>query len=825
MNIFYNLQKNIYKNQIIYCGVNQSMAGNKPEKIDINSELKELSSDINGLTESDAESRIKKYGYNEIVAKKESHIKKFFSKFWGPIPFMLIAVILISIFLHKFIDAYIVVGLLLFTAVAGFLEEFKADNTLELLEKKLSVNVNVERDKQWKIMPSKFIVPGDIIRIRMGDIVPADCITIEGNYLSVDQSMLTGESLPVDKNKGDPIYSSSIVKEGEATALVLKTGKNTSFGKTADLVRIAKGKIHIETDVLNLIKYLIYIDIALIILVFIVSILSHISIVSIIPFSLLILLASVPVGLPAAFTVAMAYGTEKLSSKNILVTKLEAIEEASTINVVCLDKTGTITGNELSISDPFNYDNFSKEDVLFYGSIASRKEDNDEIDNAIINGFKIYNKTKYDYKLLKFVPFNPDTKTSGADAVVNNKNISVIKGFPAVIIDKCNLNDSDKELIDNKIKEFSVKGFRTIAVAVKDDKWSFAGIIPLNDKPRPDSKKLITDLKSLGIQVKMLTGDNIDTAKEIAREVGIGDNILDVKSLSNLDEKSSSELIISHDGFAGVFPKNKYEIVKTLQRSGYHVGMTGDGVNDAPALKQAEVGIAVSNATDVAKSAATIVLTSPGIEPIVNAVIESRSIFERMITYTLNKVTRIFQIAFFLAVAFMIIKFLPIRSIQLILMIFINDIGSITLATDMEGYVRKPDVWGTKTILYASMIFGIMVIFEVSILGYLGLSYFHLNRGKFETFMFTAFLFSIEALLLSIRARGRFFKSRPSMPVAMQIIFAIIITFIIAYYGILMAPLNIYYFIIIGIFSIAFLFITDYIKNFIYRKSDKFSML
>ena len=802
------------------------------KSVEINKEVefRKLSSNKNGLSEKEAEERLKTYGYNEITSKKVNPIKKLLLKFWGPIPLMLFIVIIMSAFLGRYTDAYIVIGLLLFNGAASFFEEFKADNTLELLKNKLSVNVNVQRDNEWKKLPSKLLVPGDIIRVRMGDIIPADCLIIEGDYLSVDQSMLTGESLPVDKNKGSTLFSSSTVREGEATALVLKTGKNTSFGKTADLVRIAGGKMHLENDILRLLKYLIYIDLLLIVSVFITSYLSHINLLTIVPFSLLILLASVPVGLPAAFTVAMAYGTERLSSKNILVTKLEAIEEASTMNVVCLDKTGTITSNQLSVSEPFGYGKFSMEDVLFYGAIASKREDNDEIDNAIIEGLKKYDtkNLELDYKLIKFIPFSPSTKISQADILLNGKKMSAIKGFPEIVIKKCGLDASETKKINAKIKEMSLKGYRTIAVAARlSDKkaWDFVGIVPLNDKPREDSKKLIEELKGLGIKTKMLTGDNIDTAKEIANEVGIGDKILDVKTLEGLDEKTLSKLIIEHDGFAGVFPKDKYTIVKTLQDAGYHVGMTGDGVNDAPALKQAEVGIAVSNATDVAKSAATIVLTSPGIEPIVNAVKESRSIFERMISYTLNKVTRIFQIAFFLSIAFIILRFLPIKAVQLILMIFLNDIGSIALSTDKESYSKKPDSWDIKAIFYASILFGIMVIFEVSILAYFGLFYFHLNHASFETFLFVAFMFSIEALLLSIRSRKRFFHSRPSIPVLLQIILAITITAIIAYFGVLMSSINPYYILFIGVVAVLFLVITDYIKVFAYKKDKEFSLL
>lgn len=793
------------------------------EGLSIEEALKQLNSGKDGLSEDEAKKRLEQYGLNEIQTKKQNVLIKFLSKFIGTIPLMLYIIIAISIVLNKYIDAYIVIGLLIFNGITSFLEEYKADNTLELLKNKLSVLVKVERGGEWKTVQSKFIVPGDIIRIRLGDIAPADCKIIESDYLSVDQSMLTGESLPVDKKTNELVFSSSVVREGEATAVVISTGKNTAFGKTAELVKIAKTRTHLEASIFRILEYLLVLDVALIAAIFIGSYFFGIQLLLVVPFSLLILLTSVPVALPAAFTVAMAYGTERLSSKNILVTKLEAIEEASTMTVICLDKTGTITKNQLSISDPIQYGKFSNVDVFRYAALASRVEDNDQIDLAIIHGAQERKIDLKGYTVKTFRPFDPSTKTSSAVVSFNGNEITVLKGFPESVMETCKLSSNDKNKINSSIDEMASKGYRTIAVAYKDgSKWNFVGVIPMNDKPREDSKKLIDELRSLDLNVKMLTGDNENTAKAIAKEVDIGDNILDVSALNGKSEKEIAEIITRADGFAGVYPKDKYTIVKALQDNGFHVGMTGDGVNDAPALKQAEVGIAVSNATDVAKSAADIVLTSEGIEPIVNAIKESRSIFERMITYTLKKVSRVLQTSIFLSIFFLILRFLPMRSIQLILALFLSDIGSISLSTDNELYSNHPDTWNIKVVFLVSLMFGIVAITQVSVLAYFGLNFMKLPSAQFQTFIFLIFIASMELMTLSMRERRSFWSSMPSALVLSQIIVSIAVAVILSYYGILMTAISLYAILLVMIVSILFLLLMDRIKLLAFRRVSEF---
>lgn len=784
--------------------------------------------DPSGLSSSEASARIAKYGLNQIAKKKQRPVFRFLKRFVGPIPFMLLAIIVISFLLGREIDGYIVIGLLVFNSIVGFIEEYKADNTLELLEKKLEVMVNVKRDGEWRKIQAKMLVPGDLIRLRLGSIVPADAIIIEADSLSVDQSMLTGESLPVDKKKGETLFSSSVVRSGEATAFVTETGSRTSFGKTAELVKVAKSRTHLEHDILEIIKYLIVVDVVLIAVVLFYSYFSGINIFSVVPFSLLVLLASVPVALPAAFTVSMAYGTERLSSKGILVTRLDAIEEASTMNVICLDKTGTITKNKLSVVDVFPSRNFSKEDVALYGSAASRLEDEDQIDIAVLEYFKRYRPGKSPFSIIDFTPFDPATKLSKAAIKIGGNVIYSMKGFPEKIIQECELTKKDISTLHKKIDDFSKKGYRTIAVAFKkkkEERWRFVGLIALNDRPRDDSSRLIKELKNLGLKVKMLTGDNATIAKEIAKEIGMGDNILDVQSIHGKDRKQIAKMIMESDGLAGIYPKDKYMIVKALQDSGFHVGMTGDGVNDAPALKQAEVGIAVSSATDVAKSAASIILTSAGVEPIVKAITESRSIFERMITYTINKISRIFQIAFFLSVAFLILRFLPIRPLQLILMIFLYDIGSIALATDHESYSSRPDTWYIKAIMSASLLFGSFTVAETSILSVIAVLYLHLSQVQFQTFLFIVFAVSTELTLMSIRARKSMFASAPSRALSMQLVLSIAIAVAIALLGVLMVRISVLDISIVFLFVFLMTLLLDKVKQAAYSRLAEFRFL
>ncbi len=508
--------------------------GGKIEEIPIDQLFKDLESSKDGLNEYEAKKRISKYGFNEITEKKENPVLKFLKKFWAPVPWMLEFTIVLTYVLGKYLDMYIILFLLVFNSIVSFVQESKAQDAIELLKHKVSVNARVLRDGEWKMIPARFLVPGDIIHVRMGDIDPADVKVIEGEVES-DQSMLTGESLPVRIKEGGVLYSSSIIKRGEATGIVTSTGSNTLFGKTTQLVQTAGAKSHLESLIMNIVKYLVVMDVALIAALILYSLFTHVSMSDVIPFSLVVLIASVPVALPATFTMAMAIGALDLSKKGVLVTRLTAVEDAASMDTLCLDKTGTITKNQLSVDRPIPVEG-SEDDLIRYAMIASDESTQDSIDIAVIKYGKEKNYDTSQMKRIKFTPFDPAIKRTEAVIEENGKKVTIMKGAPQVLLGMCNPDKS--EVIMESIRDLAIRGFRTIAVAkCVDEHKDFIGIIPLYDPPRDDSKKFIAQLKDMGIVPKMVTGDSESIAEEISKEVGIGDRACKISSIKK-DESS-----------------------------------------------------------------------------------------------------------------------------------------------------------------------------------------------------------------------------------------------------------------------------------------------
>ncbi len=780
--------------------------------------LGELGTTSSGLSEEDAALRLSKNGYNEIKEQKESQALKFLKKFYGPIPIMLEIVIAMTYFLKHYADMYIIFALLVFNAITGFFEEYKADNSIELLKKRITVSARVLRSGEWKLKPARELVVGDVIRVRLGDIVPADAVVISESDLRVDQSVLTGESLPSKKVPGATIYSGSTVVEGEALCAVSAIAANTYYGHTIKLVQEAKPQLHLEHMILGLLKYLIIIDVLLAVIMILFGIyVIHSDAGTMVIFALNLLIASVPVALPAAFTVSMALGTEKLTKKSILVTKLDAIEETSSVNVVCFDKTGTITENKLSVASVYPIRKHTPAEVMEAAALASRIEDKDPIDTAVIEYAGKHGIILKNFKVLKFTPFQPKTKMSSAMVSSKGKNIEVAKGALEKILAGSGIKGSDAELLKQKTNEFSVNKFRTIAVSMKTGGRSeVLGVIALSDEPRKDAKSLIEELHLLGVKTKMLTGDNIFIAKEIAKEVGIGDNIID---FNDLNKKGSNfeDMVEKADGFAGIFPEDKYKIVLALQKKGYRVAMTGDGVNDSPALKQAEVGIAVSSATDVAKSVADLVLVKDGIDVIVEAIKESRRIFERMMTYTLVKVGKIVQIVFFLTIMLLVFRVIAIKPFELILLIFTNDIVNISLSTDNADYSHSPDVWNTKRITETSLILGSFLL--LLSLAFVPLShYLLLGILGFQTLIFLMFDVTDQLYLFNVRTKSNMWRSRPSAMTLAASAAGIIFGIVIAYYGIMVYPISAYSIFLLLAVSVVFAVGLDFFKVYLFKK-------
>jgi len=628
--------------------------------------------ELKGLSSEEAKIALGKYGLNILPEETRNPLVTFLRKFWGPVPWVLEIIILLELILGRK-EAWIIMLLLLFNAALSFFQEGKAKNALRLLKSRLNIQARVLRDGVWRLKPAQELVPEDIIRIRMGDIIPADAILLHGDVL-IDQSVITGESLPKEPSAGETIYAGSIVKHGEAFAKVSSTGKNTFFGKTAEIMRSTKTPSHLETTIFSIIKYLVAFDIVLIFSVFVYSIYQGIPLYDIIPFSLLLLVASVPVALPATYALSTALGSIELAKKGVLVTRLSAIEEAAAMNILCVDKTGTITQNSLRISALRSYGDFTDGDLLILASKACEEATQDPLDLAILNKSKKFTSEYSKTARLHFIPFDPKRKCSEAIINFNGKEFHVFKGAPLEMMKMQN----EKHDLSKDIEDLSSDGSRVLAVTFGEKEFKLVGLIALQDPPRESSKGALKEIDDLGVKVMMLTGDGSATARSIARQVGIGSKILCKDDI----QKLSRENIAQANAVAGIFPEDKFNIIHLLQKQGYICGMTGDGVNDAPALKKAEVGIAVSNATDVAKAAASIVLTTPGLPNIVEAIKSSRRIYQRMLTYIMNKIIKTLEISVLLGIGLVITNKFIISQLLIVLLLFTNDFVTMSISTD-----------------------------------------------------------------------------------------------------------------------------------------------
>ena len=766
-----------------------------------------------GLSSGEAKRLLDKYGFNEVRPKGKNPYVQILRRFYGPVQLLLWLVAVLSFVTGRMDDLYIIIVLLVFNAAIGFMEERKADRSVGALKSMLASTTRVLRDGKWETLQARLLVPGDVIRIRLGDVVPADARVTECEVLEADESVISGESMPVDKKPGDLLYQGSMVKRGEATCIVTGTGLSTRYGTTERLVGIASPTSHLEEAIMKLVKYLVAGDGVIVAAMFLYGVyVLHMEPLSLVSFLLVIFVASVPVALSAAFTVSMALGTEKLAKKSVLVTKLEAVEDIATMTILCTDKTGTLTQNIITVKEVIPY-GCTEAEVLRYAAEASREEDSDPIDMALL-GYSSAIHVKIG-RQLSFSPFSPSTKRTEASIAGGGGMYTVSKGATWVIMDLAGAGRAVRKRVESDVAELAARGLRAIAVAVRNGagRWTLAGLVALYDPPRPEVGRLINELRELGISVKMITGDSLTVAKEIAREVGLGKNIVELRRAAG-----DTDMMVKSDGFAAVYPEDKYTIVKALQDRGYVVGMTGDGVNDAPALKEAEVGIAVSNATDVAKSSAALVLTKDGLEVIVDAVKESRRIFERMTTYTLVKVTKVFQIVGFVALAFVLLKAMVITPFLLILLIFTNDIVNITLATDNVSYSVKPDSWNIRSMMYSAGTLGLLLAVETLVFIPIGIGLLGLTITQFQTMVFLMLNITDQFIIFNLRDKRHFWSSRPSMPLIVSSAAGILAGVVLAYLGILMASVGVAAIAAVFVVSVLFLFVNDAVKSVVFRR-------
>ena len=647
-----------------------------------------------GLTQAEAERRLQKVGFNELAEEKTHPVLKFLSYLWGPIPWMIEAAALLSGLARHWEDLGIILVLLIVNAIVGFWEEYQAGNAIAALKEKLALNAKVCRDGDWKTMPARQLVPGDLIRVRLGDIVPADARLLDSEPLEVDQSALTGESLPVTRKPSEVVYSGSIIKQGEANAVVQATGTKTFFGKTAELVKEAHTPSHFQRAVLQIGNYLIILALVLVALILGVTILRGDPLLTTLEFALVLTIAAIPVAMPTVLTVTMAVGARVLAAKQAIVSRLAAIEELAGVDVLCSDKTGTLTQNKLTIGEPFCVEGTKCEELILNAALASRSEDQDAIDQAVLSAVK---GDQLDaYQLTHFQPFDPVHKRTEASVNGPQGTFNVTKGAPQVIM-ALSANAANVQMqVGKAVEEFAGRGFRSLGVARTDGggNWQFQGILPLYDPLRPDSKSTLETAAQMGIKVKMVTGDQLAIGREIASQLGLGTNIVNADLFDKSDLPKHGQLdnaIEWADGFAQVFPEHKFDIVSLLQKHGHIVGMTGDGVNDAPALKKADAGIAVSGATDAARAAADITLLTPGLSVIIDAIKESRRIFQRMNSYAVYRIAETIRVLLFMTFSILVFNFYPVTAVMIILLALLNDGAILSIAYDRVVSADQPE--------------------------------------------------------------------------------------------------------------------------------------
>ena len=759
------------------------------------------------------------------MEKKTNAFLKFLSDFGGPIPWMIEVAVILSGVVRHWMDFGIISFLLLSNAVVGFWEEHQAGNAIEALKARLATNARAKRDGKWTTPKASDLVPGDVIRLCLGDIIPADARLLAGDPVEVDQSALTGESLPVTAKPGGAVFSGSILRQGEIDAMVYATGTNTYFGKTAQLVQEAETVSHFQRAVLKIGDYLIVLAVALVVLILAVALFRGDPVLTTLEFCLVLLVAAIPVAMPTVLSVTMAVGARLLAKKEAIVTRLPAIEELAGVDVLCSDKTGTLTQNKLTLGDPFSVNNIPGDEVILWAALASRAEDKDTIDLAVIGGVKD-GKALKSYQVLHFQPFDPVHKRTEATVKGGDgKQFFVAKGAPQVILQMSTNAGAVKPVVEKAVNEFAGRGFRSLGVARADEegKWQFAGVLPLFDPPREQAKATIASARHMGVEVKMVTGDQIAIARETSKQLGLGTNILDASALGDTKHHESAQMaetIEKADGFAQVFPEHKFHIVDVLQQRGHIVGMTGDGVNDAPALKKADCGIAVSGATDAARAAASIVLLG------FRAVGDRRRHQRESPHISADEQLRHLPHRGDTAGPFLHdprdpgLQFLPGDRRH----------DRDDRVAQRRGYpldrLRQCPVQGqARSLEHAaragiSTVLGVIGVVAAFGLFYLGERVFHLDRLHIQTLMYLKLSVAGHLTIFLTRTRGPFWSIRPARILWIAVLGTQTIATLIAVYGLFMAPLGWKWAGFVWAYALAWFLINDRVKLLAYRIFD-----
>jgi H+-transporting ATPase len=784
-----------------------------------------LGSSPDGLSQAEAQKRLTQYGPNEIEEKKINPFLKFLTYFWGPIPWMIEVAVILSAVAQHWPDFGIILLLLIANAVVGFWEEHQAGNAIAALKAKLAIEARLKRDGKWTTAEACELVPGDVIRVRLGDIVPADARLLAGDPVEVDQSALTGESLPVMRKPGEAVFSGSLIRQGEIDAMVYATGAKTYFGKTAQLVQEAHTVSRFQRAVLKIGDYLIILAVALVVVIITVSLLRGDPILTTLQFALVLTVAAIPVAMPTVLSVTMAVGARLLVKKEAIVTRLAAIEELAGVDVLCSDKTGTLTQNKLILGDPFCVNGFSADHVILLAALASRAEDKDTIDMAVIGGLKNDQVLK-GYQVIHFQPFDPVHKRTEATVKgIDGKEFKVTKGASQVILELSANAGQVKAIVEKAVNEFAARGFRALGVARADQegKWQFIGVLPLFDPPREEAKATIATARQMGVNVKMVTGDQLAIARETALKLGLGSNILDASGFSDTKVYEMAQLaesIEKADGFAQVFPEHKFHIVDVLQQRGHIVGMTGDGVNDAPALKKADCGIAVSGATDAARAAASIVLLTSGLSVIIDAIKESRKIFQRMNSYAIYRIAETLRVLLFMTLAILVFNFYPVTAVMIVMLALLNDGAILSIAYDAVHYKDKPEAWNMRLVLGISTVLGVIGVVAAFGLFYLGERVFRLDSSHIQTLMYLKLSVAGHLTIFLTRTRGPFWSKRPARILLVAVFGTQVVATLIAVYGLFMTPLGWGWALFVWGYALVWFLLNDRLKLLAYRILD-----
>jgi H+-transporting ATPase len=732
-----------------------------------------------GLTSDEARRRLKKFGPNAMPDTALHPLRMALEKFWAPVPWMLEAAIVLELALGNHVEAAIIAGLLAFNAALGLFQESRAEATLAALKSRLALNAAVRRDGAWKTVPAAELVPGDVVKLSLGAVVAAD-VHLTGGEVLLDQSMLTGESVPIEAGIGVQTYAGALVRRGEAIGEVTATGTHTKFGRTAELVRTAHAVSSQQKAVLRVVRNLAMFNGGVIAMLVAYAYFLKMPFAEVIPLVLTAILASIPVALPATFTLAAALGARALAKVGVLPTRLTAVDEAGTTDVLCADKTGTLTQNALTVTSIHAMPGFDEAHILALAALASSDGGQDPVDGAI-RAAAAHNAISDAPKLVKFAPFDPAKKMSEATATDSTGATQrIVKGAFAAVIGLAQSSPAAAAAA----KELEEKGFRVLAVAAGPaTALKLAGLIALSDPPRADSAKLVTELHGLGVRTVMVTGDAPATAAIVAHAVGLDGAVYPPGPIP--DSVQPAQFAV----FAGVLPEDKYKLVKAFQKSGHTVGMCGDGANDAPALRQAQMGIAVSTATDVAKSAAGMVLTEPGLAGIVAAVKEGRITFQRIQTYTLNSIIKKIVTVLFLIVGLIMTGHAILNPLLMVIVMITGDFLSMSLTTDKVRPSPTPNSWRIGGLTMAGVIMGSCLLAFCS--GILAVGRFGMNLGTeaLRTLAFVALVFGSQATLYAIRQRRHLWGTRPSLWLAVSSVADIAIASTLAIVGIAMTPL------------------------------------